>query len=69
MVKGSASTSWTITFLAMYPLECVHMDYLTIENPKWGNDSNVLVITDHYTWYAKAIVTSFQTAWVTAQAF
>ena len=36
--------------LATYPLELVHMDFLTIENPKTGKDVNVLVITDHFMW-------------------
>ena len=36
-------------FLVTYPLELVHMDFLTIENPHTGADVNVLVITDHFT--------------------
>ena len=28
---------------------------------------NILVITDHFTWYAQAFVTPSQTAWVVAQ--
>ena len=44
------------------------MYYLTIENPKSGRDVNVLVMKDHFTCYAQAIVTSSQTAKVTAQA-
>ena len=35
--------------LAMYPLELVHMDYLTIKNPKSYKNVNVLVITDNFT--------------------
>ena len=35
--------------LETYPLEQVHMDYLTIENSHNGKDIKVLVITDHFT--------------------
>ena len=47
---------------ASYPMELVHMDYLTIEATKGGKDVNILVITDHFTQYAQAIATSSQTA-------
>ena len=36
----------------------VHMDYFTIEANEGGKDVHILVITDHFTWYAQAIVTS-----------
>ena len=52
---------------ATYPMELVHMDYLTIEANEGGKDVHILVITDHFTWYAQAIVTSSQTAKCTAQ--
>ena len=42
------------------------MDYLTIE-PSTGNIENVLVITDHFTRYAQAYPTSYQTALTTAK--
>ena len=45
---------------ATYPMELVHMDYLTIEATEGGNDIHILVITDHFTRYAQAIVTSLQ---------
>ena len=35
--------------LVTYPLELVHMDFLTTENPHTGANTNVLVITDHFT--------------------
>ena len=35
-----------------------------IKNPKNGKDINVLVISDHFTRYAQAIVTTLQTAGV-----
>ena len=34
------------------------MDYLTIEANEGGKDVHILVITDHFTCYAQAIVTS-----------
>ena len=43
------------------------MDYLTIEATKGGKDVHILVITDHFTRYAQATVTSLQTAKCTAQ--
>ena len=53
--------------VATYPMELVHMDYLTIEATEGGRDIHILVITDHFTRYAQAIVTSSQTAKCTAQ--
>ena len=52
---------------ATYPMELVHMDYLTIEANEGGKDVHILVITDHFTHYAQALVTSSQTAKCTAQ--
>ena len=52
---------------ATYPMEVVHMDYLTIEANEGGKDVHIVVITDHFTWYAQAMVTSSQTAKCTAQ--
>ena len=50
-----------------YPMELVHMDFLTIEANEGGGDVHILVITDHFTLYAQAIVSSLQTAKSTAQ--
>ena len=55
--------------LATYPLELIHMDILKIENPHTGADVIILAITDHFTWYAKAVITSNQSAKATAIAF
>ena len=52
---------------ATYPIELVHMDYLTIEANEDGKNVYILVITDHIMQYAQAIVTSCQTAKCTAQ--
>ena len=43
------------------------MDYLTIEANEGGKDVHILVITDHLTQYAQAIVMSLQTTKCTAQ--
>ena len=45
------------------------MDFLTIENPRTSADMNILVITDHFMQYAKAVVTSNQSAKVMVTAF
>ena len=50
-----------------YPMELVHMDSLTIEANEGGKDVHISVITDHFTHYAQALVTSSQTAKCTAQ--
>ena len=56
------------SFETSYPMEIVHMDFLTIGSKKDPNkDINVLVITDHFTRYAQAFVTTSQTAIVVAQ--
>ena len=52
---------------ATYPMELVHMDYLTIEVNEGGKDVHILVITDHFTHHAQAIVTRSQTAMCTSQ--
>ena len=52
---------------ATYSMELMHMDYLTIEANGAGKDVHILVITDHFTQYALAIVTGLQTAKCTTQ--
>ena len=48
---------------AHYPLELVHVDFLTIGGKKdIRKDINVLVVTDHFTRYAQAYVMTSQTA-------
>ena len=54
---------------ATYPMELVHMDYLTIEANEGGKDVHILVITHHFTCYVQAIVMSSQTAKCTVQNF
>ena len=48
------------------PLELIHLDYLQIE-PSKGNIENVLILTDHFTRYAKAYPSKTQTALATAK--
>ena len=45
-----------------YPMELVHMDFLTIGKPNTDIMINILIITDHFTKYAQAYVTPNQTA-------
>ena len=47
---------------ATYPLQLVHLDFLTIEMTEGGKNIHILIITDHFTRYAQALVTSSQTA-------
>ena len=53
---------------ASYPLELVHMDYLKIGG-KDDPNSNVLVITDHFTRYSQAYVTMNQKAATAERVF
>ena len=56
--------------IATRPLELVHINYLTIEPPansKSDKNINVLIITDHFTRYAQAHLTSSQKASVVAK--
>ena len=56
------------SFETSYLLEIVHMDFLVIGSKKNPDkDINVLVVTDHFTRYAQAFVTTSQTAIVVAQ--
>ena len=52
---------------ATFPMELVHMNYLMIKANEGDKDVHILVITNHFTWYAQAIATSSQTAKCTAQ--
>ena len=53
---------------ASHPLELVHMDFLRIGG-KEDKNANVLVITDHFTRYAQAYITSNQQASTAAKVF
>ena len=47
--------------MATYPLELIHLDFLTYGG-KGDVFKNVLVVTDHFTWYAQCFVTVNQLA-------
>ena len=53
--------------MAMHPLKLVHIDYLYLE-PGKGKEGNVLVVMDHFTFYAQAYVTQSQMAQTMAKA-
>ena len=53
--------------VATHPMEFVHLNYLCLE-PEKGLEENVLVVTDHLTWYAQAYVTWSQTTQTIAKA-
>ena len=50
-----------------YPLELVHIDFLTIGKEGTDKATNIMVITDHFTRYAQAYITPKQTAPVVAK--
>ena len=52
---------------ATHLLQLVHLDYLTIKVTKCGKGTYVSILTDHFTWYAQAVVKSLQTAKCTVQ--
>ena len=52
----------------IYPLELVHLDFLTLGGKTDGIKSiNVLIVTDHFTQYTQAYVTPKQTAVIVAK--
>ena len=56
--------------IATRPMKLVHIDYLTVEAPensRSSKDINILIITDHFTRYAQAHITSSQKAHVVAK--
>ena len=56
------------TITALYPLELIHLDFLTIgTRGDGGKNVHVLIVTDHFTRYAVAYVTPKQTAAIVAK--
>ena len=54
--------------LVSYPMELVHLDFLTLGGKADDSSSvNILIITDHFTKHAQAYVTPKETAVVVAQ--
>ena len=64
--KSSVDKAPLVNVQTTYPLELVCMDFLTLE-PAKGNIGNILIITDHYIKFAKAIPKKNQTAKTTAE--
>jgi transposase InsO family protein len=56
-----------VNIITTQPMELVCIDYLTLE-PSKGGQHNIVIIADHFTKYAQAIVTKIQTARTTADA-
>ena len=50
-----------------YPMELVHIDFLTIGCPESDKEVNLMIVTDHFTRYAQAYITPNQTAHVVAK--
>ena len=53
--------------LATHPMQIIHIDFLTIESGKADKDHNVLVVTDQFTRFAQAFLTTSQTAQTAAK--
>ena len=66
--KQSQERSEVHPILVAYPMELVHLDFLTLGGKADDNMSvNILILTDHFTKYAQAYITPKQTAVVVAQ--
>ena len=56
--------------LVLYPLELIHLDFLTLGSKVDDNQSvNILVVTDNFTKYVQAYVMPKQTAPVVARSW
>ena len=53
--KAKQAKTLLENIVATHPLVLIHLDYLCLE-PRKGLEESVLVITDHFTWYAQANV-------------
>ena len=71
--EGEVSRAPLCPIQAYAPLELVHLDYTSIESTMELNKppvvKNVLVMTDHFTRYALAVVTKDQTVKTVAKMF
>ena len=50
------------SIICTYPLELVHLDFLTIGKEGSGKNINIPMITDHFTQYSQAFIMPKQTA-------
>ena len=48
------------SIICTYPLELVHLDFLTVGKEGFDKNVNILVITDHFTQYSQAFIMSKQ---------
>ena len=55
------------SIVTTYPLELIHMNFLTIEAPNLVKDVNILVVMDHFTSFAQAFVTHSQVSSLVAK--
>ena len=56
--------------MATHPWELINIDFLTIEAPKNSKsvkDVKIIIVTDHFTRYAQAFVTTSQHAPIVAK--
>ena len=69
--KQKESQAELVCIETTYPLQLVHLDFLQIGSKKKdkGKPIYVLVVTNHFTQYAKAYVTTNQTAHTVAHIF
>ena len=67
--KGRQDKEELYPLVATYLLVLVHMELLMYRKSHAGVNSNILVITDHFIWYGKGVVTPTQTVKATATAF
>ena len=69
--KQKQSQAELVCIEATYPLQLVHLDFLQIGSKKRdkGKPIYVLVVTDHFTRYAKAYMTTNQMAHTVAHVF
>ena len=45
------------SIICTYPLELIHLDFLTIGKEGSDKNVNIFVITDHFTRYSQAFIT------------
>ena len=67
-IKQPQKRSEIQPILVSYPLKLVHLNFLSVGGKADDNRSvNILIVTDHFTYYAQVYATPKQTAQVVAQ--
>ena len=59
--KSRPQTAVMQTIQATHPLQLIYFDYCMIKATEGEKDVPMLVIMDHFMWYAQGLVTSLQT--------